>query len=333
MSSPEILLDARLGVRGLGIATFIDRLMTGFAATGGPTPDLWGGSGGWNKMGLARTLLRSGPFDLSPRLDPRSRKYDVVHFACNLGSWVPGPNSVLTVHDLMHRRSTRSRSKMLGRLLERCLVHAGRVVAVSSRTRGEVALAFPGIAHKLSVIPHGLRELAAPKGPWEHILAFGGAADPRKRTDLMVALYCRYQQTTPNALPLVVLARAGLTQSQRSDLGDAGARIVDSASSAEVEKLMGHAAAMLYTTREEGFGLPILEAAEFGTPVVIDASANVSEELLGRHCVRVTDTSLDGWVEGLRTAIGLGRVDNALSLPYWPSVAASYQELYRQVAG
>lgn len=306
--------------------------MDGFTATPGVVPDRWGGSGDWNRAGLIRTLGRSGLFDVSPRLDPRTRSYDVFHYACNLGPWFPGPNSVLTVHDLMHRRSDRTRTKLMGRFLEQSLKTAGRVVAVSSQTGEELESAFPEVGKKLSVIPHGVRRLPQPEGPWGHLLAFGGAADPRKRTDLMVQIYRHYRETVPEPLPLVVLARAGLTPAQRTDLAAMDARIVDSATADQVDRLLSQAAALLYTTREEGFGLPILEAGEYGTPVVVDASASVTAEVLGRHCVQVSDPSLDGWVEGLRTAIGLGRVAEPLSLPDWGSVADSYRELYRQVS-
>ena len=35
---------------------------------------------------------------------------------------------------------------------------------------------------------------------------------------------------------------------------------------------------------------------------------------------------------GLREAIGRGRVEGALNLPDWVSVAAAYQEIYEQVS-
>jgi glycosyltransferase involved in cell wall biosynthesis len=333
MPPPErVLLDARLAVRGLGIATWIDRLMSGFSGATGTRPVLWRASAGWGGTGMVGTLCRSGLFDLSPEIDPRSRGYDVVHFAGNNGSLFPGRNSVLTVQDLMHRRSKRIRPRMMGALLEKSLLRAGAVVATSSRTLQEVEVAFPQLAGRVRLIPFGLRRMPAAAGPWEHVLAFGGASDPRKRTDLMVGAYREYAQTTREPLPLVVLARAGLTPGQRTDLDDAGAVIIDDASSTQVDNLLATAAALVYPTTEEGFGLPILEAAEFGTPVVMDASARVAPEVMGDHCVRVVEPGLAAWADGLREAIGRGRVEGALNLPDWVSVAAAYQEIYEQVA-
>lgn len=325
----SVLVDARLAARGLGIGTFLERLNAGFAALGGPTPDLWGGA---TESGLTGTLWRSGPFDLSPRIDPRTRRYGVIHFACNMGSVDPGPNSVVTVHDLMHRRRLRARDRLLGTLLERCIPRAGRVVAVSERTRVAIESHFPRLGGRVQVIPHGLRRLARPNGPRRHILAFGGANDPRKRVDLMIEVYRRYQAGVGDALPLVVLARAGLTTVQQTALGRLGATILWNASAQEVDALMGQAAALVYPTSEEGFGLPVVEAAEVGTPVVIDANAQVASEILGAHCVSVAGSDVVDWVTALEHAIEAGPVPDALSLPTWSEVAGAYRDLYDEVA-
>lgn len=328
----RVLVDARMAVRGLGIATFVDRLVDGFAAHPSTSLTLWRSSGQWDARGKLATLARSGPFDLSPRLDPRTRGFGVIHYACNFGSVLPGRNSVLTVHDLMYRQNPRPLHRALGFLLEQSLPRVGRVVAISARTAAALEAAFPQVGGSVEVIPHGLRRLAPPVTERNYILAFGGAADPRKRTDLMVAVYGEYRQTTRDALPLVVLARAGLTDEQGRRLRALEARIVPDASGPEVDRVVAGAAAMLYTTRVEGFGLPIIEAAEVGTPVVMDAAADVAGEVIGDHCIRVTGGRLSDWVAALRDAVCRGPVYDALDLPDWPTVAGRYAELYRRVA-
>jgi len=329
----RVLVDARLAARGLGIATFVERLVGALSGDGSVEVRLWGEPGEWGTGSKVATLARSGLFDLSPRLDPRARGYDVVHYASNLGAVVPGRNSVVTVHDLMHRRPGTPRgNRIAGTVLERSLLRAGRVVVASDRTRAEVEEVVPALAGRVEVVPHGIRTLAVRTGPRSHVLAFGGASDSRKRTDLMVAAYGEYRATTPEALPLVVLSRAGLTPAQRATLVVAGARVVPTATRDEVDDLMAGAAALLYPTLQEGHGLPILEAAEAGTPVVIDAAADVASEVVGRHCVLVRDTRLEAWAEALRSAVAGGPVENSLELPGWPAVAARYRSLYGEVS-
>jgi glycosyltransferase involved in cell wall biosynthesis len=330
----RVLVDDRLAVRGLGIATFVERLAEALRAAGVAT-HLWQGPLEWGPRAKLATLARSGLFDLSPRLDPRARGFDVVHFASNLASLAPGGNSVVTVHDLFHRRRDRAgaRDRVTGAVLERSLPRAGRVVAVSDRTRSEIEQAVPSLAGRVEVVTHGMRRLPLPAGARRHVLAFGGAADPRKRTDQMVAVYRGYRASTRGALPLVVLSRAGLTAAQRRALASAGAHVVPSATRAEVDALMAGAAALLYPTTEEGFGLPILEAAEVGTPVVVDGAARVATEVLGRHCFPVEEASLDAWVSQLRRAVASAPVTDALDLPDWATVAAAYRSFYAEVGG
>lgn len=334
-ASPTVLIDARLAGRGLGIASFIDRLT---AALGDVRPPidarLWRGSAAWGRGAVLTALARSGPFDVSPRLDPRARRPDVVHFASNLGALRPGRGSLVTVHDLLHRRQRTRRHRLAGALLEASLPRAGRVVAVSARTRAEVEDAFPELVGRVEVIPHGLRRRTSPPaGARRHLLAFGGATDPRKRVDLMVAAYREYRATAAgDPLPLVVLARAGLTPAQRTDLAALEARIVPTATAAEVDDLMAGAAAVLYPTAAEGFGLPILEAAEFGTRVVLDARADVATEVLGRHCLPVDGRTPADWADKLHQAVAEGPVAGALDLPGWDEVAARYAAIYRDLA-
>lgn len=329
----SVLLDARMAVRGLGIATFVDRLVDGFREHPSVAVSLWRGGGGWDGRGKVATLARSGLFDVSPRLDPRVRGFDAVHFLSNFGSLRPGSNSVLTVHDLLYRRQHRRRDRLLGFLLEQSLPRAGRVVAVSGRTRSELEHAFPHLADKVHVIPHGMRRVPPPDKERTYVLTFGGASDPRKRTDFMVAAYREYQETTDDPLPLTVLARAGLTDRQAHELHGLGARLVSDATGPEVDALFAGAAAVLFPTAVEGFGLPILEAAEVGTPVVMDADADVAAEVVGPHCYRVARLDLRDWADAVRKAVAGGPVFNALALPDWSAVAGQYAELYRAVSG
>lgn len=326
-----VLIDARMAIRGLGIATFVERLLSGFAADPSADIVLWKGSGGWDRRGRLSTLTRSGLFDISPRWDPRTRNFSVVHFVGNVGSMRPGPNSVLTVHDLLYRRGLRGRDRLTGSLLERCIPRAGRVVAGSRRTCSDIEEAFPEMTGKVEVIPNGMRRLPRPEGKRRHIVTFGGGSDPRKRTGLMVAAYRSYLTTTADPLPLVVLTRAGLTDQQRQELVALGVRFVNTATDAEVGRLMAEASVLLYPTAEEGFGLPILEAAEVGTPVVMDGSARVAEEVIGPHCFPVEGEDPEAWADGLRRAVAGGPVFGSLALPDWEAVARSYLRLYDEV--
>jgi glycosyltransferase involved in cell wall biosynthesis len=328
----DVLLDARMALRGLGISTVCDRLLDGFLAHPSASIAVWRAPGSWGVRGIAATAARSGLFDVSPRLDPRVKPFDAVHFISNIGSLLPGQNSVFTVHDLMHRRTQRSRDRLFSFLLKNSLPRAGRVVAVSGRTATEIEDIFPALKGRVEVIPHGMRRLPLAHQQREHLLAFGGGTDPRKRTDLMIAAYDRYRQTTRDPLPLIILARAGVTTTQTRELQRLGGEVVEAGTSEDVDRFMASAAALIYTTTTEGFGLPILEAAEMSTPVVMDANADVAAEVIGPHCMQVEGPHPTAWASAIRRAVEDGPVDVARFLPDWTVVAAQYLELYREVA-
>ncbi len=327
-----MLVDSRMAVRGLGIATFADRLLDALAADPSVRLNRWQATGEWGRRAQLATLARSGLFDLSPRLDPRTGRFDVAHYLSNIGPVRPGRASVLTVHDLLYRRSRRARDRVFGSLLEQSLPRAGKVVAVSTRTAAEISASWPALRGRVEVIPHGMRRLALPDQERAHVLAFGGGRDPRKRVDLLVGAYGRYQATARDPRPLVVLARAGLTDGQRQALAALGARLLDRATSAEVDRLVAGAAAVVYTTTTEGFGLPILEAGEVATPVVMDRAAEVAPEVVGRHCLLVDGSDPGDWAAAIDGAVEGGPVAGALDLPDWAEVAGRYVDLYRQVA-
>jgi glycosyltransferase involved in cell wall biosynthesis len=328
--SLRVLLDGRLTQRGLGISSYVSRLAEGMNEH--PTVELtvWGANSMEGALEWKTLLSHSGLFDLSPRADSRSRKFDVVHFASNICSIFPGRRSVLTLHDLFARDRNRFRDRVYGFLLDRGLREVNQIVAVSARSADEALRVLPQIGKHITVIPTGFRNVKPMSGPRDHLIAFGGS-DPRKRTDLMIEVYGRYRRTARDPLPLVVMARAGLTDGQETALRELGALVVSDASRSEVDRLIAGAAALIYTSTREGFGLPILEAAELSTPVVVDEDAEIAREVIGQHCFQVKGTEPDEWVRKLEVAIASGPVSNDLQLPSLGAMAASYIEVYRQV--
>jgi alpha-1,3-rhamnosyl/mannosyltransferase len=324
----KVLLDARLGQRGLGISTYISRLTEGLAGLTDVDVTVWGPANQIGKISGLRTLAYSGPFDIAPKADPRARGYDVIHYACNLCPLFPGPHSVLTLHDLFGASRGRPRDRVMSFLLMRGLHRATEVVAVSERTRAEAETAYPELTGKVRVIPTGRRTLTRPDVRRTHVLAFSGGSDPRKRVDLMIDVYERYRLRSNAPLPLVVLARAGLTSDQMARLTTLEADIRESATRDDVDALMGSAAALIYPTMKEGFGLPILEAAELGTPVIIDGRADIPAEVRGDHCFSVWEAAADAWVDELERAISVGGLALSINLPTTAEVASRYRDLY-----
>ena len=330
----SVFFDARLAVRGLGIASATERLLEALVSRGDMSVVLNASAHGWTRRGKAETLLRSGLLDVSPRLDPRAARADVVHFFGNTAPRRPDGRTVVTVHDLMMLSSTSPRSKLFRELLVPGLGRqTGPVVAISSRT-ADALWAKCGIGpDRVTVIPHGRRVRELPAGPREHILMFGGSSDSRKRVSLGIAAYAQYAGTAgKRAFPLVVAGRSGISAEDLSVARAANVRVVPNPDRDEVDRLMARAACLIYPSAQEGYGLPILEAGEVGTPVVLDATADIPREPRGAHVTSVEGPDLRLWGDAVGRAANRGTVVGAVGLiPTWEEVAQLYFDVYATV--
>ncbi len=326
----RVLVDARLAARGLGIATTVDNLCRALVADDETDVTRWQGSGGGGRRAALGGLSRSGLFDLSPGLDPRARPFDVIHYMSNVVSARPPSASVFTIHDVMFLEGSRARDRAISWLFKAGAPRAGALVCNSERSLAHLRHASRRLAERAVVIPWGRGPYTVASEPRQHLLAFGGR-HARKRSLLLCDVYGAYCREVTDPLPLVVLARAGLDQAAEAGLGDLGATIVSNADGREVARLLRSARALILTSRQEGFGLPLVEAGEMGTPVVLGWDADIPSEVLGRHCIRTRDTSLAAWVAGLHEAMDLGPVENALDLPAWEEVARQYRRVYQGV--
>jgi glycosyltransferase involved in cell wall biosynthesis len=247
----------------------------------------------------------------------------------NTCSVFPGVQSVMTVHDLMRRG--RRRDRVNAAIRSAGLGKVGRLVATTRR--GAEELLGLGLPHGVvRCIPFGMRERRGSDRERKHVLMFAGSGDPRKRVELAIRGYEAYRKRDRDGLPLVIIGRAGISPSHRAMLVDVGAEVVESPSEAEVDLLMEEAAVLLYPTRLEGFGLPIVEAAECATAVIISSDADLPEEVLGKHVTRTPSSEPEDWGEVIEAVISDGApLDAGLGLENWPGVANAYAQLYREV--
>ncbi len=221
---------------------------------------------------LGRELERIGP-DL----------YHATTLALPARSPVP---LVVTLHDLIPwalggRRLFGERTRWwLGR---RLLRRADLVLAVSEATAADGRRLAGLIPDRLRVIPEGLAPGFAPapgaaervverhhlRGPY---VLFVGALDSRKDPGAML----RALEVARAAGADVELILAG--GASRQAPGDmAGARRLGYLPHAELVDLYSAAACMVFPSRYEGFGLPVLEAMGCGCPVVAYRNSSLPE--------------------------------------------------------
>jgi glycosyltransferase involved in cell wall biosynthesis len=183
-----------------------------------------------------------------------------------------------TVHDLNHLHGSDERFRRKAtRRLARVAAESDAFIAISRHTQADLAAAI-GSAKPIKVVLNGVRDLTqvAPERPAAlpaavqpgrylfHLSRMAALKNPQALLDLMAL---RPQDTLVMAGP-----RAGESEavaSQVRERGLANVQVLFDVSQAEKTWLLAHCRAFLFPSLAEGFGLPPIEAMQFGRPVLL----------------------------------------------------------------
>jgi len=292
------------GERAGGTGTYVRELLRGLAGLDAP-PELtlfvskaapaslraedWASSVEW-------VTLPFGPEDrlnlpeVMAALPPlaRRRRLDVLHSPANVGPLAtPGVARVVTLLDLiwMHRpeewhpsRWTRFTTRTLSLWSAR---RADRVLAISHAAAADFPRSAGLDAARIDVAPLGVRmpDAHAPATPEAELRErFGLGPGPivlsvaQKRAYKKLDTLIRALPDLPGEPSLVLGGPSGDDEARLRALADelgltARVRFEDWIEAADLAGLYRHAACFALPSLIEGFGLPVLEAMSYGTPV------------------------------------------------------------------
>ncbi len=206
---------------------------------------------------------------------------------------------VVTIHDLSWLRypetHPRDRIRWLERGMPRAVEHAAAIIVDSEFVRQEVVTSLgvdPGRVHAVHL---GVAPEFHPRGAaltravlerldlvhGEYLLSVG-TIEPRKNVSHVLAAYARLPEKLRERHPLVIAgARGWRATDLERDLHSLALRgrirFLGHVPDADLPALYAGAAAFVFASRYEGFGLPPLEAMACGIPVLVSNRASLPE--------------------------------------------------------
>jgi glycosyltransferase involved in cell wall biosynthesis len=192
--------------------------------------------------------------------------------------FAPFPN-VTVFHDLQHLRhpeNFRWFDLPFWRMLLYAAAHRSRrLIAVSSATADDLVTFYRLPRERIQTIPHGVDEnffQIARQRVEEPLLLCVSTLHPHKNLDTLLRAFASFRHSHPG-FRLTIAGLRGFYTAELEGLRDAlglsgSADFTGWISREELYGLFARAAAFVYPSRFEGFGMPVLEALAAGIPTV-----------------------------------------------------------------
>ena len=294
----------------------------------------------------------------------------VIHFPANASARFAACPTVVTMHDIIFldekpelknlalaEKIKRYGMYRYGRWSAQAAIHqAQRLITVSEYSKQKIcerygiagercAVVYSGVTQTFRVLPETERQavqtkLALPKPFLLGIVS----ASPRKNAIGLLNAYAAMDATLQEKYDLVLVWTHGLWQEQLQtrvrDYGlDARVRFIQNVSDEDLVGLMNRAAAFVFPSIEEGFGLPPLEAMACGAPVIA-SNRSCIPEILGdaARLVNPTDpVALAREIEVLLTQPDLAQEYRARGLKHaarfsWQRCAKQTIQVYQEAS-
>ncbi len=308
-----------------GLDTALDLRVFGTRARGVALPPEW-------RRGFTRSFVVPGARRLKLALWPRCNfppiewfcgPADIAHGLFHLLPAAATARRIVTVHDLVVFRHPETHTAETVRIHRRLLLHAARnadaLLAVSESCRQDILDVLNVPPEKVFVVPNGVRRgdyegeldpaaLARCKqqlGLRRDYWIFVGTIEPRKNLVRLLAAYRRIADRFPECPDLLLVGQSGwqaepVFQALRELRLENRVYHAGYLARADVILLLRGAAACLYPSLYEGFGLSVLEAMAAGVPVL---TSNVSAipEVIGPCGVLTDPEDVDALEAGLET--------------------------------
>jgi glycosyltransferase involved in cell wall biosynthesis len=202
----------------------------------------------------------------------------------------PGIRKTLTVHDAVWKRFPET-MKGWGRAVDAFLIPlsirlADHIIAISRFTRSELIALFPEAEPRVYVV-YEASNLKGPEPagpsllPTDYFL-FVGSSEPRKNIGKLLEAYAQYLESSEHPFDMVVVGAdewGDISVSRLAEQLGLGAHLhlMRNVDDDSLCSLYANARACILVSFYEGFGLPLVEAMQWGTPLIVSNRSALPE--------------------------------------------------------
>lgn len=228
----------------------------------------------------------SGTFLWSQVALPRAAKKDALDVLFVPSHVLPrrySGKTVLTIHGLEYEQYSLGYSFFQKKYLQWTTAYgakkASKVITPSSETKNLLGQYYGIDQDKIMVIPHGGNTLEIEKSAAisceesnDDYFLFIGSLEPRKNLEVLLKAYVLYVETGGQKKLIIAGRRSqffdALLELLMPGTEQKGVDVKGYISNKEYVCLLKNASALILPSFAEGFGMPVLDAAQYGIPVI-----------------------------------------------------------------
>jgi glycosyltransferase involved in cell wall biosynthesis len=226
----------------------------------------------------------------------------------------------LVVHDLGFVHYPKHVPKLISWFLNKYtpifIAKAKKIIAVSQFTKSDIIKQFGTDANKIEVVYNAAHQVYQPisilekktikdkYADGENYFVYAGSLHPRKNIVNLLKAFAQFKKFTQSNMKLLLIGRlAWLTKEIEAELlNNTFAKDIVRHTYMEAEELsqvIGSAYAMVYVSKFEGFGIPILEAINCHVPAIVSNTTSMPE-VGGEAALQVNPHSITEIADAMR---------------------------------
>ncbi|MFN8223065.1 MAG: glycosyltransferase family 1 protein [Gaiellales bacterium] len=260
---------------------------------------------------------------------------DVVHYPVTVPLPASDCPTVVTLHDLQHLEHpelfSAAKRRFRARWYDAAVRRADRVIAISGWVAARAIELLELDPSHVHVAPHGVEERwFAGGGPREPFLLYPARGWPHKNHSRLFEAFALVRHDHPDLR--LVLTGGGHDFTSLPPGVESRGHVDDDT----LASLYARAAALVFPSLSEGFGLPVLEAMAAGCPVAASIAGGLPE-VTGEHAATFDPTDVEAIARAIDDALELTPAqleaarDHARTFS-WQTSARIHLDVYRKAA-